>query len=136
MKTTTFAALAFATVAVAGGAYWATQEREAVIADPWQRQALYPGLIERLNDVTSLRVATQADGTLTMTPGEGGAWTLTEKHGYRLDFDKVRQTLVQLTALETIEPKTQKPENYGELYVQDVGAADGALTNSICCNKP
>jgi hypothetical protein len=130
MKITTFAALAVVTAAVAGGAYWATQQRDAMVADPWTKQALYPGLVERLNDVTSLRVATQADGPLTMTKGADG-WTLAEKNGYAVDFSKVRQTLVELASLETLEPKTQKPENFSALSVEDVAAPEGTTTRSI-----
>jgi hypothetical protein len=130
MKFTTFAALAAVTAAVAGGAYWATQQRETVIADPWAKQALYPGLVERLNDVTSLRVTTQADGPLTMTKS-GEAWTLAEVNGYAVDFGKVRQTLVELATMETLEPKTQKSENFSTLRVEDVEAAEGVITKSI-----
>lgn len=129
MKPATFAALAAITVAVAGGAYWATQQREAVIADPWERTALYPGIEERLNDVTGVRINTQADGTLTMSKGERG-WILAEKYGYAADFDKVRQTLVELSSMETLEPKTSKPENYPELAVEAVGEQGGKPTSS------
>jgi hypothetical protein len=129
MKLTTFAALAAVTVAVAGGAYWAAQQRDAHIADPWQRQALYPGLLERLNDVTSLRIATQADGPLTMTKS-GDAWTLAEANGYAVDFAKIRQTLVELSSMETLEPKTQKPENYAALRVEDVDVPAGKTSGS------
>ncbi len=131
MKATTFAALAAVTLVVAGGAYFVSQQRDASIADPWQRQALYPGLLERVNDVTALRVATQADGPMTMTKGEAGVWTMAEAHGYRVDFDKIRQTLVELASLETLEPKTAKPENYPGLAVENVEAPDGATTKSI-----
>jgi hypothetical protein len=131
MKMTTFAVLAGVTVAVAGGAYWAAQQRDSQIANPWTRQPLYPALVERLNDVTSLKIETQADGPLTMSKS-GDNWTLAEVFDYPVDFAKVRQTLVELSSMETLEPKTQKPENFASLRVEDVGAtASGQSTNSI-----
>lgn len=130
MKPIAFAALAVVTVAVAGGAYYATLERDATIADAWQRQPLYPGLLERVNDATSVRVATQSDGTVTMTK-EGDTWTVAEKYGYKADFDKIRDALVELASMETLEPKTQKPENFAALHVQDVTPKDGGNTDSI-----
>lgn len=131
MKPITFAALAVVTAAVAGGAWYATQQREAtVIADPWQRQPLYPGLLERVNDVTSVRVATQADGTITMTR-KGERWTVAEHNGYPADFDKIRAALVELASMDTLEPKTQKPQNFAALNVEDVKAPEGTTTNSI-----
>jgi hypothetical protein len=130
MKTTTFALLAAATAAIAAGAYFATQQRATLIAPSFERQALYPGLLARLNDVTMLRVATQADGVLTMAR-DGAEWRLAEKHGYFADFDKISQTLVELASMETLEPKTQKPENFAGLNVEAVEAPAGTVTNSI-----
>ena len=130
MKPATFAALAVTTAVVAGGAYYATLQRDANIADPWERQPLYPNLMEQANDATSIRVASQADGTITITKN-GDIWTVAERHDYPADFDKIREALVELANMETLEPKTNKPENFAELYVEDVEAPDGATTNSI-----
>lgn len=130
MKPATFAALAIATVVVAGAAYYATMQRDAVISDPWERQPLYPDLLERVNDVTSVQVATQADGTITMTKQDDG-WTVAERHEYAADFGKIRDALVELASMETLEPKTQKPEKFPELGVENVEAPEGETTNSI-----
>lgn len=130
MKTSTFAALAVVTAAVIGGAFYATQERETVIAESFERQPLYPDLLSHVNDVTWLRVASQADGPLTMIR-QGDHWILEEKYGYYADIEKISQTLVELSSLETLEPKTKKPENFAELRVEDVEAPEGTITHSI-----
>lgn len=130
MKTSTFAALAVVTAAAIGGAIYATQEREAVIAESFEREVLYPDLLSRVNDVTWLRVNSQADGPLTMVKREGN-WVLEEKHGYFADIEKISQTLVELSSMKTMEPKTRKPENFAELNVEDVEAPEGTITNSI-----
>lgn len=130
MKPITFAALVVVTVAVAGGAYYAAMQRDATIADPWEPKPLYPQLLDRVNDVSSVRVATQADGTITMTK-QGERWTVAERHGYPADFETIRNALVELASMETLEPKTQKPENFADLHVQNVEAPEGTTTNSI-----
>lgn len=130
MKPTTFAMLAVVAAAAIGGALYVTQEREAVIAESFERHPLYPDLLSRVNDVDWLRINTQADGPLTMVK-EGDSWVLQEKHGYFADIEKISQTLVELSSMELLEPKTQKPENFAELQLQDVAAPDGAITNSI-----
>ncbi|MGY9054387.1 MAG: hypothetical protein ACKVGZ_02070 [Alphaproteobacteria bacterium] len=73
MKIATFAALAVVTAAVIGGAYFATQERESGLAETFQATSLYPDLLGRVNDVTYLRIASQADGPLTMEK-QGDLW--------------------------------------------------------------
>lgn len=130
MKTSTFALLAVVTAAVVGGAFYATQERDAVIAESFEKRPLYPDLLSQVNDVDWLRVNTQSDGPLTMSKKDG-EWVLEEKNGYFADIEKISQTLVELSSLELLEPKTKKPENFPELYVEDVKAAEGTTTNSI-----
>ena len=130
MKIATFAALAAVTAAVVGGAFYATQERDAVLADAFEKAPLYPGIADRLNDATFVRVETQSDGPLTMSK-QGDKWTLAEKDGYAADIDKIRQTLVELASLEKLEPKTKKPENHADLAVEPVDGGDGGVTNSI-----
>ena len=130
MKTSTFAALAVVTAVAIGGAFYATQEREAVIAESFEKAPLYPDLLSRVNDVTWLRINSQSDGPLTMVK-QDGIWVLEEKGGYYADIEKISQSLVELSSMETIEPKTKKPENFPELYVEDVEAPEGTITNSI-----
>ena len=130
MKTSTFAALAVVMAVAIGGAFYATQEREAVIAESFEKAPLYPDLLSRVNDVTWLRINSQSDGPLTMVK-QDGIWVLEEKGGYYADIEKISQSLVELSSMETLEPKTKKPENFPELYVEDVEAPEGTITNSI-----
>jgi len=130
MRTTTFAALGLVTLAVAGGAYWTMQEREANMADTYEKAALYPDLLTRVNDVTGVRIETQANGTLTMTR-DGEVWRMAEKHDYRVDAERVSQSLVALASMETLEPKTRKAENYAQLSVEDIPADDSISSRAI-----
>lgn len=119
MKTRTFIGLAVVTLLVIGGAIWATQERAGVVQAPHERAYLYPGLLQRLNDVTEVRVESTAEGTVTVRKADDG-WELIERHGYPVRFERVRETLIELGALETIEPMTRRPENYARLSVDDL----------------
>jgi hypothetical protein len=130
MKTSTFVLLVVVTLAAIGGAYWSRLHREAGIADILERQRLYPELLSRVNDATKLVIRTQADGTLTLHK-DAEYWRLEEKHDYFANLDQIRQTLVTLANLETIEPKTKRPKRYRDLAVADVETADGAITSSI-----
>lgn len=81
---------------------------------------LYPGLLERLNDTRALRVES-AGGAFTLAR-EGEKWSMTERNGYPVHVDQVREALVQLASLRVRETKTSKPENYATLGVDDVPA--------------
>lgn len=130
MKPSTFAVLAVVTAAAIGGAFYATQQRDEVIAESFEKRPLYPNLLARLNDVTWIRVNSQADGPLTMSK-QGDDWILAEKNGYYADIEKISQSLVEFSSMEALEPKTKKPENFAVLNVQDVEAPEGTITNSV-----
>ena len=130
MKPMTFGILVVVTLAAIGGAYYATQERKEITAGSFEKRPLYPDLLSRVNEVTELRVASQADGSLTMRR-EGDGWVLAEKHNYPADFDKISQNLVAVASMEILEPKTKRPENHADLFVEDVEAPEGTITRSV-----
>lgn len=91
-------------------------------------QPVLPELKAAINDVTELSVATQS-GVITLHRQED-AWRVKEKHDYPADVGTVRETLIGLAELETIEPKTRKPELYKKLGLQDV-EAEGSLSTGV-----
>ncbi len=91
-------------------------------------QPVFPELKATINDVTELNVATQS-GTLTLHQQED-TWRVKEKHDYPADVGTVRETLIGLAELKTIEPKTRKPELYEKLGLQDVDA-EGSLSMGV-----
>ena len=91
-------------------------------------QAVFPGLKATINDVSELSVETQS-GTITLHRQEG-TWRVKEKHDYPAEFGTVRETLIGLAELKTIEPKTRKPELYEKLGLQDV-KAEGSLSTGV-----
>ena len=91
-------------------------------------QPVFPGLKTVINDVTELGVATQS-GAITLHRQED-RWRVKEKYDYPADFGTVRETLIGLAELTTLEPKTRKPELHEKLGLQDVGA-EGSLSTGV-----
>ena len=84
---------------------------------------LAPGFADRLNQVSELRITTK-DGTFSMTRGDGGQWTMPEKAGYPVMFEKVKELIVKTASAKRVEPKTARPENYGRIGVREPGSED------------
>lgn len=95
---------------------------------PTTGQPVFPELKTVINDVTELSVATQS-GTITLHRQED-IWRVKEKYDYPADLGTVRETLIGLAELTTLEPKTRKPELYEKLGLQDV-ETEGSLSTGI-----
>ena len=95
---------------------------------PTTGQPVFPELKTVINDVTELSVATQSD-TITLHRQED-IWRVKEKYDYPADLGTVRETLIGLAELTTLEPKTRKPELYEKLGLQDV-ETEGSLSTGI-----
>lgn len=108
-------------VAVVAAAYSVNSRHAAapVMQDPVPAVA---GLEDRVNSVDRLVVKT-ADGAFTLQR-TGATWAMPEKNGYRVDAERVRNVLVQLSQLRLAEGKTRLPERYARLEVEDVTAED------------
>lgn len=127
MRLKSFIALAVVTVAVAAGAVYTLTERESATRGSTESRPLYPGLTGRINDVDRLTIRTSADGTITLAR-DGDRWGMAERYAYPVDFEKVRNALIEVAAINTLEPRTSKPELYDKLQVEDV---EKELSNSI-----
>ncbi len=126
MKLKTLSALAvIAAVLIIVAVFTAEQQEPGA---PPTGQPVFPELKTVINDVTELSVATQS-GTITLHRQEG-AWRVKEKHDYPADLGAVRETLIGLAELKTLEPKTRKTELYEKLGLQDVDAK-GSLSTGV-----
>lgn len=107
------AALAGIAVVAILFAFFALHRREAMVAPKYTANIFLPGLAHALTagEVTHIRIASK-NGTfdIAFVPAKG--WVLPERGNYPASFDMVKQTLIALAALETIEPKTDSPELY------------------------
>jgi hypothetical protein len=87
----------------------ALDRRAAVVAPKYPAETFFPGLAHQINEVTNIRVVSKKGGAFDVhfVPNKG--WVLPGRANYPASFEEVRKTLVGLAALETIEPKTDRP---------------------------
>ena len=92
---------------------------------------LFPELAERINDVSELAVR---DGQAALTVRRvSDAWSVVESDNYPALLDKVKQTVLAVSALQVIAEKTDNPDLYKRLGVEDPdskGATSHLLTLS------
>lgn len=101
------------------GAYTLLGERSSVSEsdDGGAGQRLYPGLEQRLNDISRIRM--ERKGVSYQVLRDGEQWQLPDKGGYPVRFEHVKPLLLGIALLEKVEPKSDKPENYARLGVDD-----------------
>jgi hypothetical protein len=131
MSPRSFCLLALATAASIGLAVHAVAQRDAPLHAAVGTEALFPGLIDRLNEIREVRV-TLPDARLTVTAGDGG-WQLAEKAGYPVDPGKVRDLALALANLQLVEAKTADPDRLGRLDLQEPtgGGGSGRLVELV-----
>lgn len=69
-----------------------------------------PGFAAHVKDATHIHIVSR-DGTFDVDylPAKG-SWVLPARGNYPADFERVRQTLIGLAAMETVEPKTARAD--------------------------
>lgn len=97
------------------------------------KSALFPGLIERVNDASRIEIRTRDRGT-TLVKGDD-KWVLEERHGYPALFTQVQELAFGLTELNIIEPKTKDKTRYARLGVEDIDAKDAESTSITLKDK-
>lgn len=85
---------------------------------------LLPDLAERVNDVDRIEIVKAGNNTVaTLRRGEK-QWVVDQMDGYRADWSKVQSLLAALAQARVVEAKTDKPEYYSRLGVEDITAED------------
>jgi hypothetical protein len=115
MKSKTIALLAGITIVGILLAVFANREPSSSL--PKSGQLVFPDLMNVVNDVNEVVIETK-EQTMTLVRGEQ-IWGVKEKAGYRADVEKVKQAIVGLADLRIHESKTQNPELYERLGLQD-----------------
>lgn len=118
MNTRSFLFLLFLTVAAAAAAIAVLSGERARSGDPLAGAMLYPGLLERVNEIDFVEVTTTLDGVVSARR-EGGRWGVVQRNGYPADFGAIGPMLLELARLELIEPRTRKPALYPKIRVED-----------------
>ena len=82
-----------------------------------------PELSAEINNVDRVEIIKAGQQEVASLQKSGDAWLL-EQVGYRADWSKLRKLLVDLAQAKVVETKTDKPEYYARLGVEDVALAD------------
>ena len=85
---------------------------------------LMPTVAARINDVNRVEIVTAGNTIIATLVRAGGVWQLEQMGGYRADWSTLQALLAALAQATVIEPKTDNPDYYSRLGVEDVSAAD------------
>jgi hypothetical protein len=116
-------ASATAALAVIAIAVLASGDRGVSRAAPGQ--SAFPALTARLGDVVSVTVS--RNGTTMTLIRDGDNWLVAEKGNYPANVAKISQIVRAMADLTLVEPKTQNPDLYPRLEVEDPGNGKSAL---------
>jgi hypothetical protein len=117
--------LVAATIVLVAAAVFAVASGDRGVSRAAPGERAFPALAAKLGDVTSVAI-TRNGSTLTMIR-DGDSWLMSEKGNYPANADKIRQLVLALADLSLVEPKTQKPDLYPRLEVDDPDKGKSAL---------
>lgn len=122
-----FVGIVLVTLALVGVA-WKVSEDKAPQTEV-ERGPLYPGLLDRLNQVTRLSVRSAAQTTELARAADADAWQVTNRDGFPADFTAIRRSILQVAGLVTVEAKTARADGHARIGVADleVAGADGTV---------
>ena len=114
----------FVLAAIAAGlAYMVLTGDAKASSSAEEDQALFPDLLERINDIQRIEIASNSDGVV-VERADDGTWTLASKGGYPAKDTPAKELLMALARTEVERGMTSNPERYAKLGVQDADAAD------------
>ncbi|MDH3902535.1 MAG: DUF4340 domain-containing protein [Xanthomonadales bacterium] len=85
---------------------------------------LVPAIASQINEVDRVEIVTAGNTNVATLVRAEGAWQLEQLDGYRADWSKLQALLAALAQASVIEAKTDNPDYYSRLGVEDVAAAD------------
>jgi hypothetical protein len=83
------------------------QSRE--VAPHYAQRSFLPGLASQVRDIAHIRLDAKS-GTVDVVFKPERGWIVASHDDYPASFEKVRETVVGLAAMETLEPRTSRPD--------------------------
>lgn len=124
MKKNTLTSLVIVTAIVVIGAGYAVTSRQSAVTRTVVEEAVFPDLLGQINDVAAIEV-TGAKQSFSVRH-DGGQWVVSALADFPAEFDRVKQALLAVAELKTVEAKTANPERHGVLGLNEPGSEDGA----------
>lgn len=87
-------------------------------------QLLLPAIADEINAVDRVEIVTAGETTVATLVRKNDAWQVEQMNGYRADWPKLQKLLAALAQARLIEAKTDKPEYYARLGVEDISGQD------------
>ncbi len=115
-------ALCFVAVAI-----WTLTIGEVGVSAAAPSTPALPGFADRLGEVASVNVS--RDGFSGTFVRDGDNWLAADKGNYPAAGAKISQIVRSMADLTLVEPKTQRPELYPRLQVEDPGNGKSALVS-------
>lgn len=103
------ATLAIAALLSVALAVLALSHQAALLEPQTAQETFFPDLPSKVRDIALIHVVSKKGAfDIAFKPEKG--WVLPDKANYPADFDTVRQTIIGMAALQTVERKTSRPD--------------------------
>lgn len=103
------ALLAVSAIIISGLAVGAVWNRAVELSPPKADQPFFPQLHGHMHDVAQIKIVTKRRTLIAKFRPDRG-WVLPDHHNHAASFNEIRKTIVGLTAMEIIEPKTARAD--------------------------
>ena len=124
MKKMTLSSLVIITVIVVIGAGYAVMSRQSAVTRVSTVEAVFPELLDQINEVSAIEITGAEQDFRVWYDGE--KWVVSSLADFPAEFDKVKQGLLSIAELKTVEAKTADPERHGALGLNEPGSEEGA----------
>lgn len=91
-------------------AFWALYAQSASLAPQSMRSEFFPGLASHVRQAARIHIASKKGGTFDVVFKPIRGWVIPQKNDYPASFVEVNKTLVNLAAMQTLEPKTSRAD--------------------------
>jgi hypothetical protein len=84
-------------------------QRSREMEPRYTEESFFPKLAQHVRQIADIRIASKS-GTFDVVFKPDAGWVIAQHDNYPASFERLRETVVGMAALETIEPKTSRPE--------------------------
>jgi hypothetical protein len=124
MKSKTLISMVVVTAVIVVGAVVAVTSRDTAVQRTSAEETVFPGLIDAINTATVIEV-TLPDQAVTIRH-DGEHWAVAELADFPPRFELVKQLLLSMAEMKTVEAKTANPDRHGVLGLADPSSEEGA----------